>query len=388
MSKTEAKKIEPKQKSSAFFPLMAGLIVLGVVVAGVALNILSYQGEDPEEPDRPDEPVPTTVINGQYFFDVESNTYEWAFDDYAVINHWDDIEHYFGNDQTMIEAAKKHIKKTGYSLESSDTDERYILVRVDVDGGKDLIRSVGLEIPKNSDPKIAIRGYSGCGQMWDEYDYEYWLIPIDSSIDEEEFEIDYTIDEGCGANYSEVEKKPVIYLYPEAETNVSVKLGAKEKLTVSYPKYIDGWNVLARPDGKLTDLNTGRELYSLYYEIEYNAAKGIQDEGFVVKGSDTAAFLEDKLAKLGLNEREAEEFIIFWLPQMQNNNYNYIHFADLAEIDANMPLNVSPAPATTIRINMEWKALKTPINVKEQKLPATPERKGFTLVEWGGTILK
>ena len=366
MSKTEAKKIEPKQKSSAFFPLMAGLIVLGVVVAGVALNILSYQGEDPEEPDRPDEPVPTTVINGQYFFDVESNTYEWAFDDYAVINHWDDIEHYFGNDQTMIEAAKKHIKKTGYSLESSDTDERYILVRVDVDGGKDLIRSVGLEIPKNSDPKIAIRGYNGCGQMWDEYDYEYWLIPIDSSIDEEEFEIDYTIDEGCGANYSEVEKKPVIYLYPEAETNVSVKLGAKEKLTVSYPKYIDGWNVLARPDGKLTDLNTGRELYSLYYETEYNAAKGIQDEGFVVKGSDTAAFLEDKLAKLGLNEREAEEFIIFWLPQMQDNNYNYIHFADLAEIDANMPLNVSPAPATTIRINM----------------------KGFTLVEWGGTILK
>ena len=388
MSKTEAKKIEPKQKSSAFFPLMAGLIVLGVVVAGVALNILSYQGEDPEEPDRPDEPVPTTVINGQYFFDVESNTYEWAFDDYAVINHWDDIEHYFGNDQTMIEAAKKHIKKTGYSLESSDTDERYILVRVDVDGGKDLIRSVGLEIPKNSDPKIAIRGYSGCGQMWDESDYEYWLIPIDSSIDEEEFEIDYTIDEGCGTNYSEVEKKPVIYLYPEAETNVSVKLGAKEKLTVSYPKYVDGWNVVARPDGKLTDLDTGRELYSLYYETEYNTAKGIQDEGFVVKGSDTAAFLEDKLAKLGLNEREAEEFIIFWLPQMQNNNYNYIHFADLAEIDANMPLNVSPAPATTIRINMEWKALKTPINVKEQKLPATPERKGFTLVEWGGTILK
>lgn len=388
MSKTEAKKTEPKQKSSAFFPLMAGLIVLGVVVAGVALNILSYQGEDPEEPDRPDEPAPTTVINGKYFFDVESNSYEWAFDDYAIINHWDDIEYYFGNDQTMIEAAKKQIKKTGYSLESSDYDTKYILVRVDVDGGGDMIRSVGLELPKNGDPKIVVRGYDSCGQVWGEYDYEYWLIPIDSSIDEEEFEIDYTIDEGCGTNYSEVEKKPVIYLYPEAETNVSVKLGAKEKLTVSYPKYIDGWNVVARPDGKLTDLNTGRELYSLYYETEYNTAKGIQDEGFVVKGSDTAAFLEDKLAKLGLNEREAEEFIIFWLPQMQDNNYNYIHFADLAEIDANMPLNVSPAPATTIRINMEWKALKTPINVKEQKLPATPERKGFTLVEWGGTILK
>ncbi|MCQ2568886.1 MAG: hypothetical protein MJ155_01185, partial [Candidatus Saccharibacteria bacterium] len=112
------------------------------------------------------------------------------------------------------------------------------------------------------------------------------------------------------------------------------------------------------------------------------------EDGFVVKGSDTAEFLEEKLAKLGLNEREAEEFIIFWLPQMQNNAYNYIHFADVSEIDANMPLEVSPAPTTTIRINMEWKALEAPINIKEQKLPATPERKGFTLVEWGGTILK
>jgi len=37
---------------------------------------------------------------------------------------------------------------------------------------------------------------------------------------------------------------------------------------------------------------------------------------------------------------------------------------------------------------MEWKGLKKPIEVEEQKLGSTPERNGFTLVEWGGTILK
>ena len=52
-----------------------------------------------------------------------------------------------------------------------------------------------------------------------------------------------------------------------------------------------------------------------------------------------------------------------------------------------MPLNVTPAPETVIRINMEFKALDAPIQVKEQQLPETPIRKGFTLVEWGGTIL-
>ena len=39
--------------------------------------------------------------------------------------------------------------------------------------------------------------------------------------------------------------KPIIYLYPTEETGVSVKLLKSENLTCSYPKYQDGWNVLA-----------------------------------------------------------------------------------------------------------------------------------------------
>ena len=189
----------------------------------------------------------------------------------------------------------------------------------------------------------------------------------------------------CGGDI--VEKKPVIYLYPTEETDVDVELGAPEKLTVSYPKYDTAWKVTASPDGKLVDRTTGRKLYSLYYETDYTSSKGIREEGFVVKGADSAKFLEEKLAQLGLNEYEAEEFIVYWLPQLEKNAYNYIYFAPAAEIAENMPFNVSPAPATVIRINMEFKALDAPIQVKEQQLPETPVRQGFTLVEWGGTIL-
>ena len=99
------------------------------------------------------------------------------------------------------------------------------------------------------------------------------------------------------------------------------------------------------------------------------------------------AFLEEKLAQLGLTDREAEEFIVYWLPKMQNNPYNYVYFETTDEVAANMPLDVTPAPDTILRINMEWKALDAPIEVKQQNLPATPIREGFTLVEWGGTIL-
>ena len=189
-----------------------------------------------------------------------------------------------------------------------------------------------------------------------------------------------------GLDYPPGVKKPIIYLYPEEMTNLTIKLGKSENITCAYPKYNNGWNVIANTDGTLIDKNTGRKLYSLYWE-------GIQsepinlEEGFVVKGSDTIKFLEEKLAILGLNEIEAEEFIVYWLPKLQENNYNYIRFATIDEINKNMPLEFSVEPDTIIRVLMQYKALNSYVEVNEQKLE-TPERTGFVALEWGGTEIK
>ena len=248
-------------------------------------------------------------------------------------------------------------------------------------GGR--IEKVGLYSVENGIAKVVAEMYGTCGPCAPEYNYYAVPIPAGQANGVElEYEIVNTYH--CDPD---VAYKPVIYLYPTKVTNVSVKLGAPEKLLVSYPTYIDGWKVEAQPDGNLKDLQTGRGLYSLYYEANNTTTHGLHSTGFVVKGEDTATFLEAKLAELGLNDREAEEFIIYWLPQMQGNAYNYIYFATGAEASKNMPLEVSPAPKTSIRINMEWKALDAPIEVKPQVLPKTPTRDGFTLVEWGGTIL-
>jgi len=181
--------------------------------------------------------------------------------------------------------------------------------------------------------------------------------------------------------------KPIIYLYPEKEMEISVKLGNPEKLTCTYPKYDkDGWTVIAKPDGKLVDTKTSRNLYSLYWEgtgtSDYNL-----NEGFIVKGTDSISFLEEKLEVLGLNDYEAEEFIVYWLPKLESNEYNFIRFASMEEINEYMPLEVSGNPDSIIRILMQFKPLDEPIKVKEQKL-TTPERTGFTVVEWGGTEIK
>jgi hypothetical protein len=177
--------------------------------------------------------------------------------------------------------------------------------------------------------------------------------------------------------------KPVIYLYPEEETDVNVQLDFNGNLTCTYPQYPEntGWNVTAMPDGTLYDEN-GLEYSYLYWEGISNVAYDMS-EGFVVKGEDTAEFLREKLSYMGLTPREYNEFIVYWLPRMQNNEYNLISFQKDVYTD-NAVLNITPQPDSILRIFMTYKPLNEYIEIPQQELD-TFERKGFTVVEWGGS---
>lgn len=191
----------------------------------------------------------------------------------------------------------------------------------------------------------------------------------------------------CGReeNFEEaVCRKPVIYLYPEQETDVRVTLDLAGELTCAYPAYGDGWSVRAAPDGTLTDEN-GQTYRYLYWEgtseVDYDFSTG-----FCVAGEDTAAFLEDALAKLGLTREEANEFIIYWLPQMQDNVYNLISFQQESYTDS-AKLTIDPAPDTLLRVFMAWQPSEQFVDLPAQELSA-PERVGFTVVEWGGCAVQ
>lgn len=183
----------------------------------------------------------------------------------------------------------------------------------------------------------------------------------------------------------DVELKPVIYLYPEFKCKINVNLDYKGKLTHTYPKYENGWTVTAAPDGTLWDENR-QEYYALFWEGNPNKPI-IPKDGFVISGNQTIAFLEEKLSELGLNRREANEFIMFWMPQMENNPYNLIHFAS-TDYEDHAHLIVTPTPETIIRIMMVTKPLQQRIDFPLQDItPLKKVRKGFTLVEWGGTVM-
>ena len=179
---------------------------------------------------------------------------------------------------------------------------------------------------------------------------------------------------------AEPEEKPVIYLYPEEKTEISVSLDFDGKFTAVYPEYNGGWKVTAMPDGTLFGEN-GREYYCLFWEgiseAEYDFSKG-----FCVTGGETMEFLEEALPKLGLSPREANEFIIYWLPRMQENEYNLISFQSEAYTDS-AKLNIDPEPDSLIRVFMAWKPLDEFCEIEPQEL-TSPERAGFVAVEWGG----
>ena len=182
-----------------------------------------------------------------------------------------------------------------------------------------------------------------------------------------------------------LDDKPVIYLYPEKEEDVTVKLLLQDgQFTTIYPQFNieNGWTITAHPDGILVDEN-GMEYNYLYWE-GINNHKIDTSKGYCIKGEDTAKFLEEKLAQLGLTRKEANEFIVYWLPQMESNSYNYISFETDDYINKTK-LDVNPVPDIVIRVFMSWMPLNEYIQLEQPEEIETPVRNGFTVVEWGGT---
>ena len=89
---------------------------------------------------------------------------------------------------------------------------------------------------------------------------------------------------------------------------------------------------------------------------------------------------------MGLNQKELEDFIEFLVPFMKKNPYNKISF-QTADYTENAKLIVNPEPDSVLRIFMVFQPLDKFIQIEEPILNKF-ERTGFTLIEWGGSIVK
>ena len=329
------------------------------------------------------------------YMDCYNSIDQWASDVIQkyerVVNNYNlsqemknqEIDEYKEKVENRVKTIKQEFEKTEYSEKFFKDNNLIVIEHSRYTGVLHSIKIDSINI-KNNELEIKIKtnvsGAVGGGQA------TLFFIHIPKEDMKDVNDINVIVD---SVNNSKpgVAYKPIIYLYPTQTTDISVKLLKSENITASYPTYKDGWEVTANPKGDLVDKETGRNLYSLYYEGINEIDFQVEEEGFVVKGEEIVDFLEEKLSILGLTEREAEEMIVYWLPILEANEYNYIRFATNEEINANMPLEINPQPDTIIRVLMIFKKLDNPIDVKEQILQ-TPTREGYVVVEWGGTELK
>lgn len=181
--------------------------------------------------------------------------------------------------------------------------------------------------------------------------------------------------------------KPVIYVYPEKETNVNIKLNVNGNLGFTYPLYNEGWNFTATPDGNIT-LNNKQYSY-LFWESEmpkYAIDKKDQT-GFLVSTDTLLTFLENSLSQMGFNSKESADFITFWYPRMMVNEKNYVKFLFNESCDAYAELKISPKPDNIFRVGMVWTEATTDFVPEVQKILSV-NRKGFTVIEWGGMVME
>ncbi len=298
-------------------------------------------------------------ITGNYDKLMENDNY--------VINNYDDYYTIFKNDE----------------LKPDDFDNHnYVVISFTYDTcHEDNIRISNYQLNGNI-LDVTIKYHAKCGVCAPKY--MYYLLKVDKSLNDVNINYQYEADNEVECDPG-IEYKPMIYLYPKKDTHITITFDKPYLLKTTYPKYRDKWEVLAKPNGDLYD-NNNHYYYGLYWEGYTNIKTDFSD-GFVVSKEELIPFLEEKLTILGLNEREKNEFIVYWLPILEESEYNIIRFEDSTIINQEMPITISPKPDTLIRILMEFKPVNQKIAIKEQELTKT-NRNGYTVVEWGGTIYK
>ena len=182
-------------------------------------------------------------------------------------------------------------------------------------------------------------------------------------------------------------RKPVIYLYPEVASTVSLKVNPIGEFTFTYPSYNEGWTVEAKPNGELT--HEGNSYNYLFWESSQSSVDlaSLSDQGFIIQGANSVSFLEEKLSKLGLNSKEQADFITYWGPLIAKNKEVFVQFMINEQCNQFGILDISPEPDNVARVYIVW-TIEVPEKQPEEQELNPLDREGFTVLEWGGIELE
>jgi len=173
-------------------------------------------------------------------------------------------------------------------------------------------------------------------------------------------------------------KKPNIYLYPEKDTRIEVKLIGKEDVSITNtkPSYKDGWRVWVTKGGKINN-----EFSYLFYEALLTYVPDVE-KGYCVEGKEIWDFFGKIMEEIGFNELEIVDFINYWSEKLEESPYYLIFPLFNEEIEKIISLDISPKPDRILRVWFLIRKSKEKVKLKKPQLPIF-SRNGFSVVEWG-----
>ncbi len=184
--------------------------------------------------------------------------------------------------------------------------------------------------------------------------------------------------------------KPVIYLYNPTELDFTLNISGYKKLGFTYPYSENGhWQGRMLPE---RGIEVNKRIYPYLFWEGSSYEMSSQNLAFnTVNKANWVDYFEKSLYGFGLNSKEISDFITYWLPRMHHENVPAFNICFIAqtEYDKMIPMKISPVPDNIVRVFMVAVPTFTTsnaynFNFREIKEPI---RSGFTVIEWGGTIL-
>lgn len=174
--------------------------------------------------------------------------------------------------------------------------------------------------------------------------------------------------------------KPNIYIYPEVETELEVKLNFPKggNVIASIPAYGNGWQVNVKPGGRIDN-----KYNYLFYESEQPDVWQ-RTEGWCVAKSELKDFFERNLANWGFAGREITDFTDYWIPRLDEAAYYAIYPQHSDIIKEVIELQLSQEPDHILRLFYVIEKANTPLTtLEEPMIPCEFNRNGFLVTEWG-----
>ncbi len=190
-------------------------------------------------------------------------------------------------------------------------------------------------------------------------------------------------DEDDGCDSCMVVYKPNIYIYPNEQFDLTVKLSFPMggQLVTSIPEYGTGWHVQVDTSGLIN------KTYSFLFYESIQPDVWQKNSGWTIPADSLALFFRKNMADYGFRGREIDDFIEYWIPRLHDYPLYSIYPQTKSIIDNVIQLDFSKQPENILRL---FYVIKGQNQIPGKLTVPTIDsftREGYFVTEWG-VILK